>query len=129
MEQLPESSAEEAQPTEIQVQLQRSLEDQIEDVAAQSPAASILIAWAAIEIALTSVTIRLLGESGQSPFDNFRRLRDAGYLSENQFEMFNMMRNIRNNVAHGLPPRDLNAQTAINYGQVAMKGVRILRQL
>ena len=112
----------------------RRLEEEIEAVAAISPAAAIPLAWSAVEAELMSA-VQLLAVSPDYPpynsaVQNLRLLREYAALDEDTYVVLDRMRQLRNRAVHGrMPPDTVSSHEAAEFGRFAQNVIGRLRAL
>jgi len=130
---LPETIESKAIP-EAERLIYSSLEEQMGDIAPRSPEGAVLIAWAAIETAISSAVMRL-AISPESPayrsvVHNMECLEKYTDLDKAIFPMLNELRAVRNHSAHaGRKKYEISVDQALLYGKTAEKVIRIIQNL
>jgi len=112
----------------------RTLEEEVEAVAAISPAAAISLAWTAVDSALKEAVQRLAilpdHPAYTSAVKNLRLLQENSDLDPDTSVFLARMRQLRNRVVHGqLPPNTVSSDEATEYGRLAQGLVRMLGRL
>jgi len=112
----------------------RTLEEEVEEVAAISPTAAIPLAWSAVESELLAAVQRLAVSPDYPPYNsavqNLRLLRDYGGLDENTYAVLDRMRQLRNRAVHGrMHPAAVSPHEAAEFGRFAQNVIRRLRDL
>jgi len=111
-----------------------SLEDQIFEAVERAPAASILLAWSAVETALASAAARLTDSpenaSYRSPLHNMEMLEQRGELSRRHAILLQEMRILRNKVMHeGQLSHAISETHALDYAKAAVSMISVLNGL
>lgn len=113
-----------------------SLEEQIEDIAPRSPEGAILIAWAAVESALSSAVARLSISPDSPSYRSFSHnidcLREYTELKADAVTINILMelKNLRNQVTHRINKQyEISVAQVLLYGKTAEKIIRILQNI
>ncbi len=132
-ERLPASPPLSASVTRDQA-LYVSLEDQILNIAEQSPSAAILLSWASVETAMSSAVSRMSispdSPQYRSAFHNLEQLKNWTEFSKEVFHTINEMRMLRNKLAHDEKQRfRISKESALTYAETAIRTVNYLSGL
>ena len=114
--------------------IQTSLEDQIFDNIDRAPMASILLAWSAVESAISTTVARLAispeSPSYRSPSHNIDMLVKTKHLSEISGAFLNDMRILRNRVSHEpATAASITSDQAKYYAEAALEVTQILNAI
>jgi len=109
-----------------------TFEEQIVDIAPRSPEGAILIAWSAIEVAISSVLKRLdiapEGPPYPSIFTYIGYLRTFTDIDKNVYATLDDLRTLRNQVVHFREEGyKISVEQALSYGKAAEKIIKILQ--
>lgn len=133
-ESLPSVEAPSADIPQSDRAIYTSLEYQILDVAARSPSASILLAWASLESAISAAVARLAISPEppryRSVIHNIEQLQQYADLPREVIHTINEMRTLRNRVAHGDIQRIiLSPESSMSYAETAIRLTQYLNNL
>lgn len=107
------------------------LAERLAQLARLSPRAAVLEAWLALEAAAAEASRRegldLTSRERRTPLLLGQALEQAGILDEQKLEIFHRLRNLRNAAAHA-SDFELDNQSAVEYGQLALRLAGFLRQ-
>lgn len=129
-QQLPPRTVTSLEPS---TEASKSLEDEIEQVAAISPAAAIPLAWALVEHALQRAVQRLSASEEFAPHNsalqNLRLLRHEHLIDEETSRVLDRMRTLRNIAVHDVRDHKIPPSQAVEFSQLARRMVSRLESL
>ncbi|MBF9142051.1 hypothetical protein [Hymenobacter properus] len=119
---------------EIKVALNKTLLEEVQQVASISPSAAIPLAWSQVESEITDLTYRTAispdSPSYNSPSKNVELLKKEGYLDLETYQTIVSMRQLRNSVAHSYTSGiKVSVQEAIEYGKLAEAVSKRLKEI
>jgi hypothetical protein len=115
--------------------INKTLLEEVQQVASISPSAAIPLAWSQVESEITDLIYRTAvspdSPSYNSPSKNIDLLKKEGYLDLETYQTIVSMRQLRNTVAHSYASGiKVSVQEAIEYGKLAeavskkLKGIK-----
>lgn len=115
-------------------QIYQSMEEQIMKSVETAPSASILLAWSAVETAMSSAVSRLAisaeSPAYRSPLHNIDALEKGSKLSKEQIKLIHEMRMLRNKVAHEDQTRlNISETQARDYATASTEIIDLLNRI
>lgn len=111
-----------------------TLQDQMLGIASQAPSASILLAWASVETAMSSAVARLSispdAPSRRPALHNLEQLGRHTELPQGVAHTINEMRILRNKVTHDKKQQlRISSDSALSYAETAVRIIDLLNSL